>query len=123
MHKLSALTICLFITACAHQPAPGPAAGASADATKESAECAAAKLQPVQALPASAIPDDILRKAQSGWVSVRYDLVGGRVQQPQVVSSHPVGLYDPYVLRHVGNHVDPTRSTVRGCVMTTNIKF
>ncbi len=123
MRQLLALPVCLLIASCATERAPGAAADASANAAKESAECAAAKLKPVRSLPASAIPDNILRQAQSGWVSVRYDLVGGQVQNLQVVSSHPAGLYDAYVLRHVGNHVEPSRTSVRGCVMTTNIRF
>jgi hypothetical protein len=92
-------------------------------AFQPSAECLAARLKPAEPMPIAAIPDDVLRKAQSGWVAVRYDLVSGRTRNPVVVSSSPPGLYDSYVLRYVNAYVEPTGATVPGCIMTTNIKF
>ena len=124
MRNLLSLAACAVIAACANvSPSPGSMPNASADLLKASAECAAAKLKSATALPASAIPDDILRKAQSGWVSIRYDVIAGKAQNLKVVSSSPPGLYDAFVLRHASTYAEPTGSTVRGCVMTVNIKF
>ena len=88
-----------------------------------SPECLAAKLRAVDPLPASAIPDEVLRKAQSGWVAVSYDVVAGKAQNVKVVASNPSGLYDSYVLRHTSNYTEPSGATTRGCIATTNIKF
>ncbi len=88
-----------------------------------SPECLAARLRPADPLPASAIPDEVLRKAQSGWVAVSYDVVAGRAQNVRVVASQPPGLYDPYVLRHASAYTEPSGATVRGCILTTNIRF
>jgi hypothetical protein len=74
-------------------------------------------------MPVSMVPEDVLRKAQSGWVAVRYDVVAGKAANLVVVASEPPGLYDSYVLRHAGAYTEPTGATVRGCIMTTNIKF
>lgn len=88
-----------------------------------SPECLAARLKAVDPLPTSAIPDDVLRRAQSGWVAVSYDVVAGRAQNVKLVSSNPPTLYDAYVLRHTANYSEPSGATVRGCIATTNIKF
>src|SRR5688572_16191284 len=88
-----------------------------------SPECQAAKLKPVDPLPITAIPDEVLRKAQSGRVAVSYDVISGRAQNLKVAGSNPPDLYDSYVLRHTGNYTEPTGATVRGCIATTNIKF
>jgi hypothetical protein len=109
----------LLLASCASQvPPTTPSA-----VPQISPECLAAKLRAVDPLPASAIPDEVLRKAQSGWVAVSYDVVAGKAQNVKVVGSNPSGLYDSYVLRHTSNYVEPTGATVRGCISTTNIKF
>ena len=108
----------LLLASCASQaPINSPAP------SQASPECLAANLRAGDPLPASAIPDEILRKAQSGWVTVTYDVVAGRAQNLKVAASNPPGLYDSYVLRHVSNYTEPSRATVRGCLVTTNIKF
>jgi hypothetical protein len=108
----------LLFASCASR-----APGTSSAVPQISPECQAAKLRAVDPLPVSVIPDEVLRKAQSGWVAVSYDIVAGKAQNVKVVASNPPGLYDPYVLRHTGNYSEPTGATVRGCVSTTNIKF
>jgi hypothetical protein len=54
---------------------------------------------------------------------VRYDVIGGKAANAVVVASEPPGLYDAYALRHANAYTEPTGATVRGCIMTTNIKF
>ncbi len=119
---LLSLCAALLLTACA-SPGPGPAAPGAAQALQVSPECQAARLKPADPMPVSAIPDDVLRKAQSGYVAVRYDVVAGKARNPVVVASEPAGLYDAYVLRHAAAYSEPTGATVRGCIMTTNIRF
>jgi hypothetical protein len=108
----------LLLASCASHP-PGTASAVP----QISAECQAAKLKPVDPLPINAIPDEVLRKAQSGWVAVSYDVISGKAQNLKVVGSSPSALYDSYVLRHTSNYTEPTGATVRGCIATTNIKF
>jgi hypothetical protein len=108
-----------LLVSCASQVPPSTPAAVP----QVSPECLAAKLRAVDPLPASAIPDEILRKAQSGWVAVSYDVVAGKAQNVKVAASNPPGLYDAYVLRHTGNYTEPSGATVRGCISTTNIKF
>ena len=110
--------VALMLASCAT-----PVPSTLAEVPQASPECLAAKLRPAAPMPASAIPDDVLRKAQSGWVAVSYDVVAGKAENIKVVASNPPGLYDPYVLRHASSYTDPTGATARGCVMTTNIKF
>jgi hypothetical protein len=74
-------------------------------------------------LPVSLIPESVLRKALSGWVTVRYDVVAGKAKNAVVVASEPVGLYDAYALRHANAYTEPTGATISGCVMHTSIKF
>lgn len=122
MRRIAALAACLALASCATQapPASGSAGGA---VPKNSAECLAAPLRPLDPLPVGAIPDELLRRAQSGWVAVAYDVVAGRARNARVVGSQPPGLYDSFVLRHVGAYTDPGGATVRGCVTTTHIRF
>jgi hypothetical protein len=108
----------LLLASCASQP-PSTASAVP----QISPECLAAKLKPVDPLPINAIPEDVLRKAQSGWVVVSYDVVSGKARNLKVVGSSPSGLYDSYVLRHTANYTEPTGATVRGCIATTNIQF
>jgi hypothetical protein len=74
-------------------------------------------------LPVSLIPESVLRRAQSGWVTVRYDVVAGKAKNAVVVASEPVGLYDAYALQHANAYSEPTGATISGCVMHTSIKF
>lgn len=121
------LSLSLMLVACATGTSTGervasPAATLAA-MPQSSAECLAAKIKPGEPFAASAIPDEVLRKQQSGWVALRYDLVAGKAQNVVVVSSNPAGLYDSYALRHAIKFRDPGGTTVRGCVMTIDVKF
>jgi hypothetical protein len=111
------ISCCLALVACATQNPSSAPGGSPAAALKVSPECQAARLRPADPMPVSMVPDEVLRKAQSGWVAVRYDVVGGKA------ASEPPGLYDAYVLRHASAYTEPTGATVRGCIMTTNIRF
>lgn len=124
--------LALGLAACASAPAPAPAPGAPGgqavsavgeDPLKNSAECEAARLKPPAPLPVSAISDEVLRQRQSGWTTVRYDVVNGQPQNLRVVSSSPAGLYDPFALRHARAYSDPGGGSARGCIMTVNIRF
>jgi hypothetical protein len=88
-----------------------------------SPECVAQKLKSGEPFPASAIPEGALSKKQSGWVAMRYDVIAGAAQNIKVVTSRPAGLYDTAALQHAAKYKDPTGSTVRGCVMTIEVKF
>lgn len=115
------LLTALLLAACASSPPPP--ATAEAALLQVSPECQSARLRPADAMPVSLIPDEVLRKAQSGWVAVRYDVVAGKAANATVVASQPPGFYDDYALRHARAYTEPTGATVRGCIMTTNIKF
>lgn len=123
MRLLALIPCCLALASCATQPSSSPSAGPHGAAIAVSPECLAAKLRPADPMQVSMVPEDVLRKAQSGWVAVRYDVVNGKATNAVVVSSEPPGLYDAYVLRHASAYTEPTGATVRGCIMTTNIKF
>lgn len=121
--RLLSLPVALLaLTACATQVPSSTSAG-SGGALQASPECQAARLKDPDPLPVSALPEDVLRKAQSGYVVVRYDVVAGRAGNATIVASEPRGLYDAFVLRHASAYTEPTGATVRGCIMTTNIKF
>lgn len=90
---------------------------------QSSPECLAQKLQSGDPFPASAIPAAALSQRQSGWVAMRYDVIAGTAQNIAVVASRPAGVYDAAALQHAARYRDPTRSTVRGCVMTIEVKF
>ena len=129
MRHLISLLLTTLITACASNlpqtsgPSPTTTAPPQGTAIQTSPECVAARLRPADALPIALIPDEVLRKAQSGWVAVRYDVVAGKAANAVVVASEPQGLYDSYALTHARAYTEPTGATVRGCIMTTNIKF
>lgn len=122
----------LVLAGCA-STAPG-GRGASADAAaggadagraglQESAECRAAQLRPADPMPASALSPEMLQRARSGYVSMRYDVVKGRSDNILVVLSSPPGYYDAIALRHAREYRDPSGATVRGCLMTVNVQF
>jgi len=125
MNKIAALIPCLLLAACA---APPSGKYVSLDESRSklpqsSAECLAKKIKPGEPFPASAIPADALRKSQSGWVAVRYDLASGKPENVVVVASNPSGLYDDAAVAHAARYRDPSGTTVRGCVMTIEVKF
>jgi len=125
MKLLVSLSACIALAACATNPAGTGTASApgAAKSFASSPECLAANLKPSEPFPASAIPEAVMQKAQSGFVAVRYDVVAGRAQNLAVVSSTPQGLYDSYALQHAGKYRDPSGKTVAGCVMTIDIRF
>lgn len=119
------LSLCLGLVACATGPAEKPVSldEARASLPQSSAECLASKLKPSEPFLASAIPDEVLRKAQSGWVAMRYDVIAGQAQNVAVVGSQPRGLYDAYAVQHARRYREPSGATVHGCVMTIDVKF
>jgi outer membrane biosynthesis protein TonB len=139
MRLLTPSLAAVFLAACATSPPPQPpplpstpAAQANQAqagttqaniATQASAACQAANLRLAEPMPVSLIPESILRRAQSGWVTVRYDVVAGKARNAVVVASEPAGLYDAYALSHATAYSEPTGATVSGCIMHTNIKF
>lgn len=125
MRCLALLFASLALASCATDPTgrTGAAAAPGAPAVASSPECLAANLKPSEPLPVSAIPEAVLKKAQNGFVAIRYDVVAGRAQNVAVASSNPPGLYDSYALQHASRYRDPGGKTVAGCVMTFDIKF
>lgn len=123
MRLLALITCCLALASCATPPSSSSASGPGGAAIAVSPECQAAQLRPADPMPVNLVPDEVLRQARSGWVAVRYDVVSGRASNAVVVASEPPGLYDAYVLRHARAYTEPTGATVRGCIMTTHIKF
>lgn len=101
----------------------GSAVGSAEDLTRNSAECEAARLPSPAPMPVGDLPDSVLRTRQSGWSTVRYDVVNGKPQNLRVVSSSPPGLYDPYALKHARTYSDPGGGSARGCIMTVNIRY
>ena len=131
---LFCLTFTLWLVACGTTQGPQPgsdAASGRAPTTEQRAgaslfsspECLAKNLKPGEPFPSTAIPAAALASRISGSVAVRYDVVAGLAQNLVVVASSPPGLYDEAVLRHAAKYRDPTNSTVRGCVMTIEVKF
>ena len=119
------LALCAILASCAGTSSQKyvPIEQAQASLPQNSADCLAKKLKPADPLLASAIPEDVLRKAQSGWVVMQYDVVAGLPQNIVVAGSSPAGLYDAYALQHASRYRDPNGGSARGCVMTINIKF
>ena len=130
------LSLCGVLASCASGPgSSGSGSGspnsqayvsleeARATLPQSSAECLAQKLKDGDPFPASAIPESALSKKQSGWVAMRYDVIAGVAQNISVVTSRPAGVYDAAALRHASRYRDPSGSTVRGCVMTIEVKF
>jgi hypothetical protein len=112
------------VSGSAPAAAEGPTlAQARAGLPPESPECLSPKIRKPDPLPASAIPEAVLRQARSGWTVLRYDLVAGRVSNLTVAASHPAGLYDPYALAHASRYADSSKASAKGCYMTVEIKF
>ena len=119
------LALCIVLASCATRPDEKASSleGARATLPQSSAECLAQNLKPGEPFPASAIPEAVLRKAQSGWVAMRYDVIAGVAKNVVVVASSPAGVYDAAAVQHAARYRDPSGSTVRGCIMTIDIKF
>ena len=129
----------LALAGCATGTPPGTPAGTSESSAsnppylsldearptlpQSSPECLAQKLRSGEPFPASAIPAAALSQRQSGWVAMRYDVIAGAAQNIAVVASRPAGVYDTAALQHAARYRDPTRSTVRGCIMTIEVRF
>lgn len=125
MKTFALLSLCLALTSCAtstNEKAASPT-GAPGNLPQSSAECLAQNLQPGDPFPASAIPESALSKRQSGWVAIRYDVIAGAARNLEVVASTPAGVYDAAALQHAARYRDAKGSTVRGCVMTIEVKF
>ncbi len=115
----------MLLASCA---APPPARYVSLDEARptlpqSSPECLAAKLRSGEPFPAGDIPESALANRVSGWVAMRYDVIAGKAQNIAVVESRPAGVYDAAALRHAAKYREPTGATVRGCVMTIEVKF
>jgi outer membrane biosynthesis protein TonB len=119
------IALCIAVASCAtSKPQPYvPLSEAKARLPQSSAECLAQNLKAGDPFPASAIPEAALKSQQSGWVAMTYDVVAGRAQNIVVVESRPSGVYDAAALSHAAKYIDPKGSTVRGCVMTIEVKF
>lgn len=127
------LLACVVLAACATstgapQAAAGPGSGAAAGGVRSplahsSPECVAKNLKPGDPFPVSAIPADALSRRENGWVAMRYDVVAGKATNISVIESRPSGLYDDAALQHAARYRDPGGNTVRGCVMTIDVKF
>jgi hypothetical protein len=102
---------------------PGGSGPAGVAPVASSAECLAAQLSPAEPFLATAIPMDVLQRRQNGSVALRYDVVNGRAANVVVAASQPSGLYDRYALEHAQRYRDTGGKTVKGCVMTIDIKF
>lgn len=129
MFDATLLSLCVVLASCATSTAERPASlgvsleEARAKLPQSSAECLAQNLKAGDPFPASAIPEAALSNRQSGWVAMRYDVVAGTAQNIAVVSSTPSGLYDAAAVQHAAKYRDPKGSTVRGCIMTIEVKF
>ena len=125
MKTAALLSLCIALASCATMTSEtnnSPTTWGASQA-QSSPECLAANLKPSDPFPPSAIPEAILKKAQSGLVAMRYDVVAGKAQNISVVASNPPGLYDSYALQHANRYREPSGKTVSGCVMTIDIKF
>ena len=125
MRTSALLSICIALASCATKTGEtnNSSTAAGGKQAQSSPECLAANLKPSDPFPSSAIPDAILKRAQSGSVAMRYDVVAGKAQNVSVVASNPPGLYDSYALQHANRYREPSGKTVSGCIMTIDIKF
>ena len=125
MKSLLLLSLCLALASCATPTIEKQVSleEARAKLPQSSAECLAQNLKPGEPFPASAIPESALSKRQSGWVAMRYDVIAGTAQNIAVVTSTPAGVYDAAAVQHAAKYRDPKGATVRGCIMTIEVKF
>lgn len=124
-NTLAVLSLSIVLASCATKGTQGyvPLDEARASLPQSSAECLAQKLKSGAPFPAADVPEAALSSRQSGWVALRYDVVAGQAQNVVVVESRPAGVYDAAALKHAARYRDPSGSTVRGCVMTIEVKF
>lgn len=124
-HTLAALSASLLLAACATKSTQPyvPLDEVRASLPQSSAECLAQKLKSGEPFPAAEVPEAALSQRLSGWVAMRYDVIAGQAQNIVVVESRPAGVYDAAALKHAARYRDPRGSTVRGCVMTIEVKF
>lgn len=126
MKLLLSLCLSLSLAACAtatHDVAPFSPQDAQAKVTQSSPECLAQNPRAGEPFPASAIPAEAMSKKQGGLVALRYDVIAGAARNVAIVSSTPPGLYDAAALEHAAKYREPRGITVRGCVMTIEVKF
>jgi hypothetical protein len=125
MRTFALLSLCIALASCATKTTEtnGSPSASGAKNAQSSPECLAANLKASDPFLPSAIPEPILKRAQSGSVAMRYDVVAGKAQNVSVVASYPPGLYDSYALQHANRYREPSGKTVAGCVMTIDIKF
>lgn len=142
LNHTALLSLCIVLASCATGTGPSPGSPSTSTSTtsntnqtyvpleearatlpQSSAECLAQKLKPGDPFPESAIPASALSNRQSGWVAMRYDVIAGAAQNIAVVASRPAGVYDAAAVQHATRYRDPRGSTVRGCIMTIEVKF
>ena len=142
LNHTALLSLCIVLASCATGTGPSPSSPSTSTSTtsntnqtyvpleearaslpQSSAECLAQKLKPGDPFPESAIPASALSNRQSGWVAMRYDVIAGAAQNIAVVESRPAGVYDAAAVQHAARYRDPRGSTVRGCIMTIEVKF
>lgn len=127
MKSLLLLGLPLVLVACAtdtRQAAPVLSLEeARAKVPQTSPECLAQNPRPGEPFPASAIPAEAMAKKLSGLVAMRYDVIAGAAQNIEVVASTPPGVYDAAALQHAARYREPRGITVRGCIMTIEVKF
>ncbi len=125
LRRLGLAACVALLAACAGPSgmADGSDGRARAAVPPSSPECLASKIKPVDPFPASALPADLLAKARTGLVALRYDVIDGLPKNIDVVSSTPPGFYDDAARRYLATYRDPKGGTARGCVMTVDIKF
>ena len=141
LNHTALLSLCIVLASCATGTGPSPSSPststtssntnqtyvpleeAHASLPQSSAECLAQKLKAGDPFPESAIPASARSNRQSGWVAMRYDVIAGAAQNIAVVASRPAGVYDAAAVQHATRYRDPRGSTVRGCIMTIEVKF
>ena len=126
MKLLSCLCLSLLVAGCATGTREAPPVSideARAKVPQTSPECLAQNPKPGEPFPASAIPTEAMSKKQGGLVAMRYDVLAGVAQNIAVVASTPPGLYDAAALQHAAKYREPRGITVRGCIMTIEVKF
>ena len=142
LNHTALLSLCIVLASCATGTGPSPSSPSTSTSTtsntnqtyvpleearaslpQSSAECLAQKLKPGDPFPESAIPAAALSNRQSGWVAMRYDVIAGAAQNIAVVASRPAGVYDAAAVQHAARYRDPRGPTVRGCIMTIEVKF
>ncbi|WP_124452889.1 hypothetical protein [Paucibacter sp. KBW04] len=55
---------------------------------------------------------------RSGWVAVRYSMVGGQVVDAKVEASYPAGLYEEFAISHTKKNRNPAAPDASNCITT-----